>query len=48
MPGIGAATARAVVEALASAPARLPAVNVTTGEILDDDQPTPAAGEETT
>jgi len=47
VPGIGAATARAVVEALAGEAARRPAVNVATGEILDDDQPTPAAGEET-
>ena len=38
VPGIGAATAQAVVEALAGGPARRPAVNVTTGEILDDDQ----------
>jgi excinuclease ABC subunit C len=46
VPGIGAATAQAVVEALAGQPARRPAVNVATGEILDDDQQGPAAGEE--
>jgi excinuclease ABC subunit C len=46
VPGIGAATARAVVDALGAQPARVPAVNVTTGEILDDDQPAPGAGEE--
>ncbi len=46
VPGIGAATAQAVVDALAAQPARVPAVNIATGEILDDDQQGPGAGEE--
>jgi excinuclease ABC subunit C len=35
VPGIGAATAQAVVAALASQPAAVPAVNVSTGEVLE-------------
>ncbi|MEZ0493041.1 excinuclease ABC subunit UvrC [Kineococcus sp. TBRC 1896] len=35
VPGMGTKTARAVVEALASAPAPEPAVNTATGELLD-------------
>jgi excinuclease ABC subunit C len=35
VPGIGAATAQAVVAALASQPAGVPAVNVSTGEVLE-------------
>ena len=35
MPGIGAATAQAVVAALAGQARPEPAVNVTTGEVLD-------------
>ncbi len=35
VPGIGPSTARAVVSALAGQPAAEPAVNVTTGEVLD-------------
>ena len=43
MPGIGRRTAEAIVVAL-SAPSQTPAaVNVTTGEILDDGAPTLAA-----
>ena len=34
--GIGRRTAEAIVAALATAPDRAPAVNVTTGEVLDD------------
>jgi excinuclease ABC subunit C len=40
VPGIGPATAAAVVAALAAEPGA-PAVNVTTGEIMDDDAPPP-------
>jgi excinuclease ABC subunit C len=36
VPGIGRTTAEAIVAALASAEAPGPAVNVTTGEVLDD------------
>jgi excinuclease ABC subunit C len=46
VPGIGAATARAVVEALAAQSAPTSAVNVTTGEILDDEPQRASAGEE--
>jgi len=35
VPGIGAATAQAVVAALASQPTAVPAVNVSTGEVLE-------------
>ena len=35
VPGIGTRTAEAIVSALAAAPAAEPAVNVSTGEILD-------------
>ena len=35
VPGIGRATAQAVVEALATSAPAVPAVNVTTGEVLD-------------
>jgi excinuclease ABC subunit C len=37
VPGIGRRTAEAIVAALASAPRPAPAVNVTTGEVLDDE-----------
>ncbi|MFL6100858.1 MAG: excinuclease ABC subunit UvrC [Actinomycetales bacterium] len=46
VPGIGAATAQAVVAALAAQPAPASAVNVTTGEILDDEPQRASAGEE--
>jgi excinuclease ABC subunit C len=36
VPGVGPATAQAVVEALAAGRRPVPAVNVTTGELLDD------------
>jgi excinuclease ABC subunit C len=36
VPGIGRRTAEAIVSALAALPAAAPAVNVTTGEVLDD------------
>ncbi|MFP5334683.1 MAG: excinuclease ABC subunit UvrC [Actinomycetes bacterium] len=36
VPGVGPATAQAVVEALAGSGGGAPAVNVTTGEVLDD------------
>jgi excinuclease ABC subunit C len=35
VPGIGPATAQAVVEALATSAPAAPAINVTTGEVLD-------------
>jgi excinuclease ABC subunit C len=38
VPGIGRQTAESISAALAASPAA-PAVNVTTGEILDDDTP---------
>jgi excinuclease ABC subunit C len=37
VPGIGRRTAETIVAALVSAPASAPAVNVTTGEVLDDE-----------
>jgi excinuclease ABC subunit C len=46
VPGIGAATAQAVVDALAGQTSPGSAVNVTTGEILDNEPQTAAAGEE--
>ena len=46
VPGIGAATAQAVVDALAGQTAPASAVNVTTGEILDNEPQTAGAGEE--
>jgi excinuclease ABC subunit C len=46
VPGIGAATARAVVDALAAQPPPASAVNLTTGEILDEEPQPAAAGEE--
>jgi excinuclease ABC subunit C len=46
VPGIGATTARAVVAALAARPSPGSAVNVTTGEILDEEPQPAAAGEE--
>src|SRR4051794_35119783 len=46
VPGIGATTARAVVEALAARPSPGSGVNVTTGEILDEEPQPAAAGEE--
>jgi excinuclease ABC subunit C len=36
VPGIGAATAQSIVEALATGEQRAPAVNTATGEILED------------
>jgi excinuclease ABC subunit C len=36
LPGFGLRTAKAVVDALAAAPAGAPAVNMATGEIIDD------------
>jgi excinuclease ABC subunit C len=46
VPGIGAATAQAVVDALAGQAPPASAVNVTTGEILDEEPQPAGAGEE--
>jgi excinuclease ABC subunit C len=46
VPGIGAMTAQAVVAALAARPSPGSGVNVTTGEILDEEPQPAAAGEE--
>ena len=43
IPGIGPSTAASVVAALREQPTASPAVNTATGEILDDEDPRPAA-----
>jgi excinuclease ABC subunit C len=45
VPGIGRRTAESIAAALATAPAPASGVNVTTGEILDGDDPTNEAGQ---
>ncbi|MET8688757.1 excinuclease ABC subunit UvrC [Streptomyces sp. NPDC004732] len=46
VPGVGRKTAEAIAVALAQAAPAAPAVNVTTGEILDDDEPFAAADDD--
>jgi excinuclease ABC subunit C len=49
VPGIGRSTAEAIVAGFAKSAPATPAVNVSTGEVLDDDavpHPAPAAGED--
>ncbi|MEW2391510.1 excinuclease ABC subunit UvrC [Streptomyces venezuelae] len=48
VPGVGRKTAEAIAVALARTAPAAPAVNMTTGEILDDDEPLAVAEEEPT